>query len=139
MSCWARKPDTFTDENWNRLKTVYKHPRDIDLFSGGLMEKRRPGEGLLGLVFATINSMQFSRLKDGDRFFFTHTNGDAKFDRNAREAIMARKISDIICDNTAIISVPTFAFLEQNPITNPLIDCGDHTPLDLNKINLIDL
>ena len=139
MSCWARRPETFTEENWNRLKSVYGHPRDIDLFSGGLMEKRRAGEGLLGLVFATINSMQFSRLKDGDRFFFTHTNGAAKFGRAAREAIMARKISDIICDNTAITSVPTLAFLEHDVLTNPLKTCGEHTPLDLNNINLINV
>ena len=138
MSCWARKPETFTNENWNRLKSVYKHPRDIDLFSGGLMEIRRPGEGLLGLVFATINSMQFSRLKDGDRFFFTHTNGAANFDRDAREAIMVRKISDIICDNTVVQSVPTLAFLEQSE-SNLLVTCGEHTPLNLEKINLIDV
>ena len=139
MSCWARRPETFTEENWNRLKSVYAHPRDIELFSGGLMEKRNPGEGLLGLVFANINSKQMSRLKDGDRFFFTHTNGGAKFNRNARQAIMERKLSDIICDNTAVKEVPTLAFLEGHDLDNPMKTCGQHNRLDIGSINLVDI
>ena len=139
MSCWARRPVTFTERNWDRLKSVYAHPRDIELFSGGLLETRRDGEGLLGLIFATINSMQFSRLKDGDRFFFTHTNGAAKFNLNARKAIISRKMSDIICDNTAVTSVPTLAFLEGDDNGNPMKKCGEHTPLNLDNINLINV
>ena len=48
MSCWDRRPSSISQDNWNRLRTVYRHPQDIDLFSGGLMEKRTPGQGILG-------------------------------------------------------------------------------------------
>ena len=140
MSCWSRRPRVFSEENWNLLRNVYKHPRDIELFSGGLLDERPNGlnsNPILGSMFATINSIQFSRLKDGDRFFFTHTNGAAGFSRNARQAIMARKMSDIICDNTRIEKVPANAFIPQNNNGNPLVTCGSHTPLDLDNINLI--
>ena len=80
-----------------------------------------------------------SRLKDGDRFFFTHTNGGAKFNRNARQAIMERKLSDIICDNTAVKEVPTLAFLEGHDLDNPMKTCGEHNRLDIDSINLIDI
>ena len=144
MSCWARKPRSFSQANWNLLKKIYKHPRDIELFSGGLLDERPNGinaNPILGVMFSSINSIQFQRLKDGDRFFFSHTNGAAGFDRDAREAIMERKISDIICDNTQIQQVPKNAFLPVTPVRGPndLVTCGEHTQLDLGRINLIDV
>ena len=72
MSCWNRRPQSFYQSDWDELKRVYVHPQDIELFSGGLMEKRTNGEGILGPLFRKIISIQFNNLKDGDRFFFTH-------------------------------------------------------------------
>ena len=72
MMNWNERPKSFSEESWNLLKEVYVHPHDIDLFSGGLMEKKSPDEGLLGIVFRTINGIQFKKLLYGDRFFFTH-------------------------------------------------------------------
>ena len=80
-----------------------------------------------------------SRLKDGDRFFFTHSNGAANFNKVARQAIMNRKMSDIICDNTNVEKVPKNAFLPDTNNGNPLVECGTHTPLDLDSISLIDI
>ena len=48
-------------------------------------------------------------------------------------------MSDIICDNTAVESVPTLAFMEGNDNDNPMKTCGEQTPLDIDKINLIDI
>ena len=71
MSCWNRKPHSFTQENWDALKRVYAHPQDIELFSGGLLERKEPGM-LVGPMFGKIIALQFEKLKDGDKFFFTH-------------------------------------------------------------------
>ena len=142
MSCWARRPRSFSKGAWKRLKKVYKHPKDIELFSGGLLDKRpngKRGNPILGTMFAAINSIQMSRLKDGDRFFFTHSNGAANFNKVARQAIMNRKMSDIICDNTKIEKVPKNAFLPDNNNGNPLVKCGTHTLLDMDSISLIDI
>lgn len=42
---------------------------DVDLWLGGLLEERSPGD-LLGPTFSNILADQFSRLKKGDRYFF---------------------------------------------------------------------
>ena len=78
MNDWTQRPRSFSVDTWNRFKSVYKHPQDIELFPGGIMEEKTPNEGLLGTVFKEIVSLQFKRLKDGDRFFFTH-GGMIKF------------------------------------------------------------
>ena len=72
MNDWTQRPRSFSVDNWNRFKSVYKHPQDIELFPGGIMEEKTPNEGLLGTVFKEIVAQQFQRLKNGDRFFFTH-------------------------------------------------------------------
>ena len=72
MNDWNNRPACFSEESWNLLKKVYLHPHDIELFSGGLMEKKNAKEGLLGIVFRSIIGLQFKKLLYGDRFFFTH-------------------------------------------------------------------
>ncbi len=72
FKCWGEIPETFDQPAWDILKKIYVHPKDIDLFVGGLLEKNIAGEGVLGYTFGWIVSEQFRRLKDGDRFFITH-------------------------------------------------------------------
>ena len=72
MECWGDLPETFSQSNWDLLKSIYIHPKDIDLFVGGLLEKKITGEGVLGNLFGFLVAEQFRRLKNGDRFFFTH-------------------------------------------------------------------
>ena len=76
MKCWDERPLAFDLVEWNLMKEIYIHPKDIDLFVGGLLEKRMPNEGVLGPMFGYIVAEQFRRLKDGDRFFFTHKGRD---------------------------------------------------------------
>ena len=71
MNCWSEKPKIFSQSSWEKLKEIYVHPNDIDLFIGGLLENT-DGGGVLGYMFSWIVSEQFRRLKEGDRFFFTH-------------------------------------------------------------------
>ena len=72
MECWNDLPEAFGQTEWDLMKEIYVHPKDIDLFVGGLLEKRVPNEGILGNMFGYLVGEQFRRLKDGDRFFFTH-------------------------------------------------------------------
>ena len=70
MECWNDRPESFDEIEWDLLKQIYIHPKDIDLFVGGLLEKRLSGGGVLGHMFGFVVAEQFRRLKDGDRFFF---------------------------------------------------------------------
>ena len=47
---WDKRYNTISQTNWNLLKTIYKTPSDIDVFTGGLAEDPHNG-GLTGQVF----------------------------------------------------------------------------------------
>lgn len=72
FECWNDRPESFDPSAWHLLKQIYIHPKDIDLFVGGLLEKGFSGGGVLGHMFGYLVAEQFRRLKDGDRFFFSH-------------------------------------------------------------------
>ena len=57
----------------------------------------------MGPLFACIIAKQFKKLRDGDRFFFTHRRdtctGAMGLKRKAREIILGRSLGRIYCDN----------------------------------------
>lgn len=79
---------------------VYRHPDDIDLWVGGLLEKSVEG-GIVGITFAEIIADQFSRFKMGDRYYYEYSSainpGAFTIDQlhEIRKVTMAR----LICDN----------------------------------------
>ena len=79
MNDWNQRPASFSQVSWNLLKKVYLHPHDIELWSGGLMEKTNAKDGEVGIVFRSIIGLQFKKLLYGDRFFFTHKGKNSIF------------------------------------------------------------
>ena len=71
---------------------------------------------------------QFHRSMAGDRFFFTHKGQTGSFTRRAREILLKRTFSAIICENTKIIAVPEKAFFNTNP--SEFIDCSETPSLE---------
>lgn len=134
MSCWARRPQSFTCDMWDKLKSVYLHPHDIDMFLGGLMETVT-GDALVGDTFKTIIARQFKNIMYGDRFFFTHQGQVDSFDKEAIKAIRKRNLRDIICDNTDIKQLPRNVFLRHDPVTNPLTLCLKSSADYLEKVH----
>ena len=61
---FSNKPSDISDESWAFLRSVYSSVEDIDLFVGGLLEKRIEGQGVLGYMFGLLVAEQFRRLKD---------------------------------------------------------------------------
>jgi hypothetical protein len=62
---------TINYDGIQKLKSLYNHVDDVDLFVGLNLEDRVSG-GLVGPTAACIIARQFITLRDGDRFFYTH-------------------------------------------------------------------
>jgi peroxidase len=91
----------FQDVNPNRqvaaeLDAAYESPADIDLWIGGLAEADRAGS-MVGETFHRILVDQFTRLRDGDRFWYEKT-----LPAEMVRMINAQTLSVIIHRNTKI-------------------------------------
>ena len=79
-----------------KLKKLYGHPGNIDLWVGGLLETGQKGSRV-GPTVQCLLADQFKRLRDGDRFWYENPS-TFKPDQLAqlRQVSLAR----IICDNS---------------------------------------
>ncbi|PZD74999.1 Leukotoxin [Acaryochloris thomasi RCC1774] len=79
-----------------KFESVYASVDDVDLWIGGLGEQHVNG-GVLGETFNTIVADQFTRLRDGDRFFYANDLESLEWlDADIADTTFA----DIIRDNT---------------------------------------
>ena len=103
-------------------------------FTAGLAEEA-PNDGILGPLFSCIVGMQFQRLKDGDRYFFTHTNANQGrgLGENTKHAVLKRTLGHIICDNTETTEVQRNVFKESSTV-NPKENCESINKLDFECI-----
>jgi hypothetical protein len=87
-----------------RLASVYSSPDQVDLWVGALCEPHVPG-GSVGPLLHAVLVKQFTRLRDGDRFFYLNhlSPGDINAINNTR-------LSDIIRRNTSIAYVQDNVF-----------------------------
>lgn len=78
------------------LASVYDSVEDVDLWVGGLSEDHADG-AMVGPLLRRMLVDQFTRLRDGDRFWYERALPAALVD-----FVRARRLSDIIRDNTRI-------------------------------------
>ncbi|QTR46848.1 peroxidase family protein [Thiothrix litoralis] len=91
-----------------KLASVYDSPADVDLWVAGLAEKPA-GDSLFGETFTAILTDQFTRLRDGDRFFYQN-----QFSGQQLKDLNNLKLSDIIERNTDFDNVQENAFVASN-------------------------
>lgn len=92
------------------LASVYASVDQIDLWVGGLSEDPS-GNGIIGELFGTILADQFTRLRDGDRFWYEN-----RLDADLLAEIQSTSLSDIIVRNTDIEYLQPDAFYAYNRI-----------------------
>ncbi|MEE9352232.1 MAG: peroxidase family protein [Thiotrichaceae bacterium] len=115
----------FKGDSGQRLASVYSSPDQVDLWVGGLAEKGN-GDALFGSTFSTILNDQFSRLRDGDRFWYQNRFSGAELNE-----LNNLKLSDIIERNTGIQQIQDDVFVASNNFVQPVI--GDAVHVDLNS------
>ena len=132
------KPAEINQQGWTDLLAVYKVPSDIDAYTGGLAETA-PSDGIVGPLFACIISKQFERLRDGDRYFFTHQEDSATSARPlkpvAKENILKRSLAVIMCDN---IPAHTLAEIQKSVFSLHSKENPKHTCTALARDNALD-
>ncbi|XP_053698823.1 chorion peroxidase-like [Sabethes cyaneus] len=127
----------FDSKIGSKLHQIYDSPEDVDLFVGGILEHPVEG-GIVGETFAEIISDQFSRLQQGDRYFYS--NGEqtnpGHFTKLQIDELQKVTLAGILCanmNNQNNFDVPLHAFNLPHSNHNPLVPCKS------NKIHKIDL
>ncbi len=88
-----------------RLKRLYTHVDDVDLWSAGISEFSLPG-AVLGPTFACIIARQFKNLKYGDRFWFeNNADNPHPFSPAQLQEIRKSSLARMICANSDSVSM----------------------------------
>lgn len=91
-----------------RFMSLYGDDNNIDLWIGGISERRIPSS-LLGPTFACIFGLTFRNVRDGDRFFYERRG---VFTSNQLREIKKDSLSRVLCDTSdGIASIQSDAFL----------------------------
>lgn len=121
-------PDTV-----HRLRSLYDHVNDVDLFPGGLAEKPVRG-GIVGPTFACIIAQQFLNLRKGDRFWYENGDFESSFTPAQLQQIRHVTLAHVLCQSlTEIETIQPFVFLAADPVRNSRLSC------DSPVINNFDL
>lgn len=105
--------ESFDDPIWRdgvgeKLAQVYDSPDDVDLWVAGLAEKET-GNSLVGELSTNILVDQFTRLRDGDRFWY-----ESQFSGKQLQELNNLKLSDVIKRNTDIENIQTNVMVASN-------------------------
>ncbi|XP_067682800.1 peroxidase-like isoform X2 [Haliotis asinina] len=111
------------------LKSLYRSPSDIDLFSGGISERPVPG-GLLGNTFSCIVGRQFELFKIGDRFWYETDDKEVGFTSDQLTELHHASLSRVVCDNTDTKKIQPNAFKKTGKGNN-LTKCGQLPTVNL--------
>ncbi|XP_028994547.1 thyroid peroxidase [Betta splendens] len=109
-----------------KILNVYKHPDNIDVWLGGLVENPMPGSRT-GPLFACLIGRQMKALRDGDRFWW---EAETVFTQQQKTELLKGSVSRVICDNTDIREVPRDSF-KYGEYPSDYVSCDRIPSMDL--------
>merc|ERR1712113_218736 len=117
-----------------KLRTLYRHVDDVDLYVGGFLEAAHQ-DSILGPVFKCIIGDQFARLKKGDRFFYDlGLDENIAFSLPQLDEVRKTSLARIICDNTEDVdSIQPLAFKVPTSSANAVRSCSSDA---IPRVNL---
>ncbi|XP_058461280.1 peroxidasin isoform X2 [Malaya genurostris] len=83
-----------SDSIRSKLKELYGHPDNIDLWVGGILEDQLPG-AKVGPLFMCLLVEQFNKLREGDRFWYENE----QFKPEQLAQIKKTTLGRLLCDN----------------------------------------
>ena len=93
---------------------------------------------MVGPLFGFIIRQQFERLRDGDRYFFTHAEDPPTFSRGlkplAKKNVLKRNLASILIDN-----IPDLVEIQNNCFKVPATDNPVKKRDDFNKLNFEEI
>uniref|UniRef100_T1IXZ7 Peroxidase n=1 Tax=Strigamia maritima TaxID=126957 RepID=T1IXZ7_STRMM len=111
-----------------KLRELYGHPSNIDLWVAGVSEDLVPG-ARVGPTFLCILVDQFRRLRSGDRFFYENPG---VFKPEQLVQIKQSSMSRIVCDNSdKIQEVTSDIFIIPQKHQPNFTSCNNVAPVDL--------
>lgn len=102
-----------------KLKDVYGSVDKIDLWVGGLAENHIPG-GSVGPTFTRIIANQFSRTRDGDRYWYQN-----EYSGSTLNTLQHTSLSEIIKRDTGLKNVQDNVFVFQTDISGRVFADGN--------------
>lgn len=110
---------------------LYKHVDDIDLWSGGISERRMEGSQI-GPTFACIIARQFANIKRGDRFWYENSGFPSALTLPQLNEIKKATQARLLCYNSDhLLTIQRNALKLPHPIYNPRVACSDIPDLNL--------
>jgi hypothetical protein len=92
----------------SRLQEAYQSVDKVDFWVGGLAEDHVHGSST-GELFSNVITDQFTRLRDGDRFYYENSLSTSEM-----EWVESRKLSDVVRDNTAVENLADNVFFVED-------------------------
>ncbi|CAF0805368.1 unnamed protein product [Brachionus calyciflorus] len=117
------------------LQSVYENVDDIDLYAGGLLEKKISNTTLAAKTFSCLIMEQFADLKNGDRFYYENgpTVNQGAFTLDQLSEIKKITMACLVCNNYGLTTIPKNVFFNPSD-TNPNFDCSTlESQVDLSK------
>ncbi|XP_058057184.1 chorion peroxidase isoform X2 [Anopheles bellator] len=128
--CHLTPVDTWDDleritepSSFRQMKTIYREPANVDVYSGALSEPPIK-DGIVGPLLACLLGDQFLRLKQGDSFWYERRQGPQRFTGEQLRQIYDTKLASIICRNSDHIAhSPVYLMKKSDAKANPDVDC----------------
>jgi len=114
-----------------KLRNIYTHVDDIDVYVGGLAETHVEG-GLVGPLFAHMMAAQFRDLKRGDRFYFENGACETIFTPAQLDELKKVTLASLLCTCTDSTTVQRKPFHPPGR-DNPRLSCGEIYHLEFSR------
>ncbi|KAL5280951.1 PXDN family protein [Megaselia abdita] len=121
------KVEIISEDVRSKLEDIYGHPDNIDIWVGGILEEQVEG-GKVGPLFRCLLIEQFTRLRDGDRFYYENPS---VFMPEQLQQIKQSNLGRVLCDNGDNITEVT-----ENVFMLPSTQGGYKQCEDIQGINL---